>query len=211
MSQEDAMNSYELFFAIRDDNLSRVEELMETGVYASIDTSSQLKLVVMAAVYNRLDILKVMNTHGASMHVLNENGATLLDTAVQWGYVGTADWLLGLGVRSRPAIATLFHMAAANGDPRMLELLLRRGEWSPNARDSQGKTPLHYLAGSYPGAREKTSAEYMAFMERQQMKNPPPIQLNGFDAKGTVEVLIRAGADWTLKGRVFGFPLASQS
>lgn len=199
-----------IFRAVLADDAGTVDEVLERYgdkyVHGTVPGNEE-PLVCAALLYNRLDILKVLLAHGASLDHRGRDGLSLLDNAVMFGYVPAAEWLLEMGVGSYlkemdSDNPTPLHTAANFANRQMVEMLLAKGPWGVNELAHETEwTPLHSLAMGDPDARRFLSEYHTGLMKHRKPKNPPPAPDKLYDAKGTAEALLAAGADMTITGR----------
>ena len=194
-----------VYRAILADDGSTVEVILDRygDDFARANVVGNMERLALATImHHRLGMLRVLVAHGADIHkAYDPMRSPLLDKAVQYGFVEGASWLLEMGVRSNPLLPSPLHIAAQFGNRQMVEMLLEKGPWGVNERDGHLRwTPLHYLAGNamhtfkpFPGRLDSMAAQ-------RKPKNPPKNLVATYDALGTVEVLLKAGADWRLNG-----------
>lgn len=119
---------------------------------------SQFKALQTAAFLGRLDQITTLAPNSKILNHRSQNLLSPLQCAVLGNHVEMVNKLISLGAdpcfltRDRKSI---LHLAAATGNPKMVELVLSLKEPSLqiNAMDKQGRTPLHYaLVHEAPGA-----------------------------------------------------------
>jgi ankyrin repeat protein len=81
----------------------------------------------------------MLKSHGAGVYSSDAKGHTLLDSAVIYGSVEVAEWLLEeVGVHGdMSGKGNPLHVAALNGNARMVRMLLAKGRWGANERDAK--------------------------------------------------------------------------
>lgn len=182
--------------------------------YRHILTSPLEHYVSEAILYDRLDVVRLLAAHGADLHTMSPQP---LDFAILHGRVEIVEWLIdsaGVGTggndsteredgKWRDERPSPLHIAARQGNRRMVEMLLAKGVWKVSERTVTGNTPLYGLAVSRAEDREHFAAYQARMMETVRgeegvRKSPlPPNVLDLYDEKGTAEALLAAGADWS--------------
>jgi len=124
---------------------------------------------------------------------------------VLYGYVAVAEWFIEEGVEShmnngadldRP---TPLHAAASLANRPMVEMLLKKGPWKVDEHaELTGFTPLHSLAKGDSGTAEYLRRMHAEEIAKRKPRNSPQRPI--YDAKGTAEALINAGAHWDIIG-----------
>jgi hypothetical protein len=145
----------------------------------------------------------MLKSHGAGVYSSDAKGHTLLDSAVIYGSVEVAEWLLEeVGVHGdMSGKGNPLHVAALNGNARMVRMLLAKGRWGANERDAKNAmTPLHYLGDKLLAEHQSDHELHVRLRTEQKMTAPPANTLDAYDPPGVVKALLEAGADWQLKG-----------
>jgi ankyrin repeat protein len=143
------------------------------------------------------EVIAVLLDHGASLHVLTSDGASLLHVAARHGHCGALAILTAAmaneargaqgkeeeAIRARlsatagPRRRTALHDAASGGAAECVSVLLAAGA-EPNVADSFGQTPLHVVAASPDAVR---SASIAAMLLRAGA-DPHTMDMRGFTA-----------------------------
>ncbi len=143
--------SYEDFFtAIRNDNASNLESLLERGFDANtLDPKGQSGLTMALQEGSQRTLKLLINRAGVDIEALNNAGESPLMMAALKGDIAAAQLLLDRGAKvNRPGWSAL-HYAAAGPEPKLVQLLIDHGA-DLNAGSPNDTTPL-MMAAQYGG------------------------------------------------------------
>ncbi len=133
--------------------------MIRWGIYRQTATPPETHntLLHLAAIWDRVDIARVLLARGVSINAVNTNGHTALHLAAALGHQRFAKLLLeqgalpdyrhGLTLGKDPSVgATPLHLAAFCRQPELVKLLLAHGA-DRTATNRNGQTPLHNFPG----------------------------------------------------------------
>ena len=88
-----------IFEAIREGNLEKVKELIESGADVNAKDNSGETALMWAAWYDRAEIAKILIDNGADVNAKNRWGKTALTGAICWGNTEVAKLLEEAGAK----------------------------------------------------------------------------------------------------------------
>lgn len=141
-------------YATRADCLTELKALFKAGATGA--GGSTRHLLQLAAPHASVDVMRLLLAHGAEVDFCLYESTALL-SALNWARRSVVKWLLKHGaspdrlpsLKREPRCIPLF-LAAASGDPSMIELLLKAGA-DASVVDVNGKTAAEYVSGK-PGS-----------------------------------------------------------
>ena len=146
----------ELAAAVRRDDNSAVEALLEAGADAAGTDHAGRPLLVLAASTGHADIVQALLRQGADINAVDSDGRTSLMLAAAGGHLATVEILLA----GKPELdrqdangMTALHWAAMRARPQVAAMLVGQGA-AVNIRDKAGATPLLFAvskAARLPG------------------------------------------------------------
>lgn len=148
---EKDLNS-KLFYAVEQNNLDEVKELIRNGADIHAREISSKKAIHIAAKKGNKNIVEFFLNEGISVNDTNNSGWTPLHYAAFGGELEIAKLLVAKGANVRAENAygqkpiDLIHYGKDNGYKGIMELLLNKGGGKVNDIDKEGWTPLHYAA-----------------------------------------------------------------
>lgn len=141
-----------LFLACRSASLPTIRILLEYGVSVNKGDYRDRTPLHAAVAAGFLDVVKLLLIEGAKPNVRTKSGTTPLHEAALGGWSPLAQELIGAGADVRACDQfgrTTLHLACGSRNPSNgLAKDLLKLNVSPCARDTSGKTPLHYAAQS---------------------------------------------------------------
>lgn len=164
-----------LIEAIICDRQEAVKELLDKGALVAPERPNYLQPLLVAARYNRPQIIALLITRGAPTDVRDNAGNTALHEAAHRGHVEATHALLHfshreLNARNQSANAPL-HLAVSANHPEIIRLLIAAGT-DINIRNDDEETPLHIAAkhgGSIAGdTLMRLHADYFLVDNTQQ-------------------------------------------
>ncbi|HOT28461.1 MAG TPA: ankyrin repeat domain-containing protein [Candidatus Ozemobacteraceae bacterium] len=155
-----------LFHAIETGDVAQVRKLLARSPDLSARHSSGMPLMVYAAGWGKLEIMKHLAVRGCRADVADDRGNTALHLSAVRGYDGIVCWLLRKGVPvdvTNQAGQTPLLWAVDDGHASTVKLLLDNGA-RPDHRDRDGETPERV-------ARRKGYAEILKYLaEARKMR-----------------------------------------
>ncbi|KAH7055608.1 ankyrin repeat-containing domain protein [Macrophomina phaseolina] len=149
MYQRDArLGSSALLWAARHNNMDTARRSMAAGGRVDNTTGTfRSSPLHVAASFGKIEVAKLLISHGADLHAECSNGLTPLHFAIMKGRVQMVTTLLGAGASPKALTGSLqftpLHIACFSGRPDMVATLLRHGAYV-YTKDRNGETPLHW-------------------------------------------------------------------
>ena len=203
-----------LFDAINEKNSQRVSSLVSpanTNLNINILNTNGYTPIHRAIYNNDLatvnELLKNTNLNinskldmAVNMNGWYLGGATPLILASYLGYTNIVKSLLdnNADIRARDGIdgSMAIHIAAANGNDDIIEMLLAKDETIVNETDNKGNAPLHWAAMKDKSETIKLLAQRGADLEAKDIDGWTPLHYaSAFSSLQTVETLINLGAN----------------
>ncbi len=148
---EKDLNS-KLFYAVEQNNLDKVKELIRNGADIHAREISSKKAIHIAVKKGNKNIVEFFLNEGISVNDTNNSGWTPLHYGAFGGELEIAKLLVanGANVRAENAYGQkpidLIHYGKDDGYKGIMELLLNKGGGKVNDIDKEGWTLLHYAA-----------------------------------------------------------------
>ena len=99
IKKDEYMSKICIFEAIREGNLEKVKELIESGADVNAKDNSGETALMWAAWYDRAEIAKILIDNGADVNAKNRWGKTALTGAICWGNTEVAKLLEEAGAK----------------------------------------------------------------------------------------------------------------
>lgn len=140
-----------LHFAVRTMPVPVLDLLFDNGAVLNLKDDKGAEPIHEAAAAGNLDAVKwLFARNSVRLDCVDQHGYQPLHKAVESGQYHVVEWLLTQGVSLAARCEgnkTVLHLASAHGKVQVLQLLLKRGGKADlNAKDVDGRTPLHVAA-----------------------------------------------------------------
>jgi len=137
--------------AIRSEQHQIVELLVDVGANVGREDVDGKRVIHLAAEFDDVVALKLINRSGTSLNAVDRNGSSALHASLNRGHRNSSLFLIEAGASvNRPrrydSGETPMHIAARLGDCIVMAAVLRRGAGRPDVQSSDGTTPLHVAA-----------------------------------------------------------------
>ena len=134
----------DLLDATESGNIRRVQELLDSGVDINIVNDYGMTALMLASMYEHIDIVRLLLEKGAGVNIRDEGGYNALMWASVRGYTDIARLLLETGANvnlQNEDGYTALMLASVSGITEIVRLLLEKGA-DVNIRDENGDTAL---------------------------------------------------------------------
>lgn len=136
------------------------------------DSFSALHL---AAMHNKVDLMKLLITYGADINIKNINGGSLLHTAIGYQNVKTVEFLVEQGIDVNAKIqfgVTAINLAAYTENIEIISLLLKNPDLDANnVEQYHGLNAIQYLLKNDKESAARKIAQFIVNQELLQKKS----------------------------------------
>jgi ankyrin repeat protein len=137
-------NNHEKFNVLKDISEHKVDETK-----AKMKTIEQVNLLLLAAQYGHMEVIKKLLEFHSDINSLNQGGLSALHFAANSGHIEIVNYLLEKGIIVNPTIPdginSALHFAAQGGHVEVIKALLKK-DALVNYKNANGETPLDFAA-----------------------------------------------------------------